>query len=199
MREDRTRLGRRRPRGGGDLDQLRHQCLDRLGKLGLELPVPWSGEAFCERLGVCLGRRIVLCPVNTTFATQAGACGLWLKLKIPSAHLFFYERATSPYHKDHVLGHEAGHAAFGDPTVEIQDEEELAALMRLSPVTVERVAGRRGYDKPRERRAEMFGTLVNDLAIRAGPIAPPPADAEAAAVLSRVYAALTCSADPDVR
>jgi hypothetical protein len=199
VRGGRTRPGRRWPRGGVDLDELRGECLSKLGELGLQLPVPWSREAFCERLGVCLGRRIVLCPVNTTFATRSGACGSWLKLKTPSAHLFFYERATSPYHKDQILGHEAGHAAFDDPTAEILDEEELAALIRLSPVTVERVAGRTSYDTPRERRAEMFGTVVNELAIRVGPVAPPTPPSEDAAVLSRLYAALTGSPDPDVR
>lgn len=180
-----------------DLDELRGECLGKLGELGLELPVPWSREAFCARLGVCLDRQIVPCPVNTTFATRSGACGLWLR--VPGADLFFYEQATSPYHKDHVLGHEAGHAAFDDPTAEILDEDELAALLRLSPVTVERVAGRTSYDTPRERRAEMFGTVVNELAVRAGPVAPPTPPSEDAAVLSRLYAALTGSPDRDGR
>jgi hypothetical protein len=169
----------------------------QLAELGLKLPVPWSREAFCERLGVCLDRQIVPCPVNSTFATRSGACGLWVR--VPGADLFFYEQTTSPYHKDHVVGHEAGHAAFDDPTAEILDEEELVALMRLSPVTVERVAGRTRYDEPRERRAEMFGTVVNELAIRAGPVAPTTVPSEAAAVLSRVSAAFTGSPDPDVR
>jgi hypothetical protein len=172
--------------------------LGKLDQLGLQLPAPWSREAFCERLGVCLDRQIVPCPVNTTSATRSGACGLWVR--VPSADLFFYEQATSPYHKDHVVGHEAGHLAFDDPTVQILDEDELAGLIGLNPVTVERVLGRNGsYDKPRERRAEMFGTVVNDLAIRAGPVAPPAAPSEAAEVLSRLYAALTGSPDPDVR
>jgi hypothetical protein len=197
VRGDRTRPGRRWPRGGMDLDELRGECLGKLGELGLELPAPFTIEAFCERLGVCLGRQIVLCPVNTTFATRSGACGLWLRIQ--GVDLFFYERATSPYHKDHVLAHEAAHVAFDDPTAEILDEDELAALMRLSPVTVERMLGRMSYDEPRERRAEMFGTVVNELAIRAGPMAPSPAPSEAAAVLSRIYAALTGSPDPDAR
>jgi hypothetical protein len=182
-----------------DLDELRGECLGKLGDLGLQLPVPWSREAFCARLGVCLDRQIVLCPVNTTFATRSGACGLWVRVRVPRVDLFFHEQATSSYHKDHVVGHEAGHAAFDDPTVEILDEDELAALIRLSPVTVERVAGRTSYDQPREGRAEMFGTVINELAIRAGPVAPPTAPSEDAAVLSRLYAALTGSPDPDVR
>jgi hypothetical protein len=197
VRGDRTRPGRRWPRGGLDLDELRGECLGKLGDLGLQLPVPFTIEAFCERLGVCTGRQVRLCPVNTTFATRSGACGLWVR--VAGADLFFHERATSPYHKDHLVAHEAGHAAFDDPTAEILDEEELAALMRLSPVTIERMAGRTHYDKPRERRAEMFSTVVNELAIRAGPVAPPPMPSEDAAVLSRVYAALTGSPDPDVR
>jgi hypothetical protein len=188
VRGDRTRPGRRWPRGGVDLHGLRGECLDKLGELGLQLPAPWSREAFCARLGGCLGRQILPCPVNTTSATRSGACGLWVR--VPGADLFFYEQATSPYHKDHVVGHEAGHLAFDDPTVEILDEDELAGLIGLNPVTVERVLGRTSYDKPRERRAEMFGTVVNELAIRAGPLAPPTVPSEAAAVLSRVYAAL---------
>jgi hypothetical protein len=194
---DRTRPGRRRPQGV-DLDQLRRECLGKLGELGLELPTPFTIEAFCARLGVCLGRQIVLCPVNTTFATSTGPCGLWVRIQ--GADLFFYEQATSSYHKDHVLAHEAGHAAFGDPSTVVLDEDELAGLVGLSPVTVQRVRGRTSYDKPRERRAEVFGTVVNELAIRAGPIAPPTAPhSEAAAVLSRLQAALTGSRDPDVR
>jgi hypothetical protein len=196
LRGDRTRPSRRWSRGGVNLDELRGECLGRLGELGLQLPAPFTIEAFCERLGGCLGRQIVLCPVNTTFATRSGACGLWVRVR--GADLFFYERATSSYHKDHVVGHEAGHAAFDDPTAEILDEDELAGLVGLNPVTVQRVLGRTSYDTPRERRAEMFGTVVNELAIRAGPVAPPTAPSEAAAVLSRVHAALTGSPDPDV-
>jgi hypothetical protein len=177
-----------------DLPQLRRECLDKLNELGLELPAPFTIEAFCERLGVCLSRQIVLCPVNTTFETTTGPCGLWVR--IPMADLFFYERATSSYHKDHVLGHEAGHAVFDDPTANVLDEDELAGLLGLNPVTVQRVLGRTSYDKPREQRAEMFGTVVNALAIRAGPVAPT-ADSEAAAVLSRLQAALTGSPNPD--
>jgi hypothetical protein len=197
VREERTRPGRRRPQGRVDLDQLRRECLERLDELGLELPAPFTIEAFCERLSACLDRQIVLCPVNTTFETSTGPCGLWLRTRF--AHFFFYEQATSPYHKDHVLAHEAGHAVFDDPSAVVLDENELAELVGLSPVTVQRVRGRTRYDKPRERRAEVFGTVINELAIRAGPVAPPTADAEAAAVLSRVQAALTGSPDPDVR
>ena len=192
---ERTRPSRRRLRGGVDLDQLRRECLDRLNELGLELPAPFTIEAFCQRLGVCLDRRIVLCPVNTTFETSTGPCGLWVRTGL--ADFFFYEQATSPYHKDHVLGHEAGHLAFDDPSGVVRDEDEFAELVGLSPVTVQRMRARTRYDRPRERRAEVFGTVVNQMAVRAGPVAPPTADAEVNAVLSRVQAALTGSSGPD--
>jgi hypothetical protein len=180
---------RRRRRGGVDVAELREACQVKLAALRLELPVPFSLEAFCEVLGARLGRQIVLCPVDT----RTGPCGLWVAL--PEAHLFFYERVTSPLHQEQIVCHEAGHAVFEDDAANVLDEEELAGLLGLDPVMVRRVLGRTSYDDEVEQRAEVFGTMIVEQAVHA-PAAPPSTDAAAVEVLHRVQAALTGSDAP---
>jgi hypothetical protein len=162
--------------------ELRKACRDKLADLRLELPVPFTIEAFCEALGARLGRQIVLCPVDT----RTGPCGLWVALE--DVHLFFYERVTSPLHQEQIVCHEAGHAVFEDDAANVLDDEELAGLLGLDPVMVRRVLGRTSYDDEVEQRAEVFGTMVVELAVHA-PAAPPSTDADP--VLHRVQAALT--------
>lgn len=53
---------------------LRERCQAKLKGLGLDLPVPFTIEAFCEALAAHLGRQIVLCPVDT----RTGPSGLWV-------------------------------------------------------------------------------------------------------------------------
>jgi hypothetical protein len=150
--------------------RLRQRCENELRKL--ELPVPFTIEAFCETLGNRLGRPIVLCPVDT----RTGPCGLWVAL--PKIHLFFYERDTTPLHKALILGHEAGHAVFEDDAANVLDEEELAGLLGLDPAMVHQVLGRTSYDDEVEQRAEVFGRLVVERAARDAAPTPRPATQE---------------------
>jgi hypothetical protein len=189
---DRAGSGRKRPRGGVSLTKLRRRCQAKLAELDLELPVPFTMEGFLQALGARFGRRIVLCPVDT----RTGPCGLWVAT--PSTFYFFYERATSGLHKDQILGHEAGHVAFEDASAHVLNQEELAGLLGLDAAMVRRVLGRTNYEDQEEQRAEVFGTVVLERAVRAVPAAPPPTDPEVAEVLRRVQAALTGSEDPDV-
>lgn len=166
--------------------RLRQRCEAKLQEL--ELPVPFTIEAFCEVVGAHLGRRVVLCPVDT----RTGPCGLWVAT--PEAHLFFYERVTSPLHQEQIVCHEAGHAVFEDDAANVLDDEELAGLLGLDPVMVRRVLGRTSYDDEVEQRAEVFGTMVVEQAVHA-PAAPPSTDADAE-VLHRVQAALAAADAP---
>jgi hypothetical protein len=166
---------------------LRQRCEAKLQEL--ELPVPFTIEAFCEVVGAHLGRQVVLCPVDT----RTGPCGLWVAT--PEAHLFFYERDTTPLHKALILGHEAGHALFEDDAADVLDAEELAGLLGLNPLMVRRVLGRTSYDDEGEQRAEVFGRLVAKRAARDAPPSPRPATQELA-IVGRLESALEARRKP---
>jgi hypothetical protein len=175
-----------------EIARLRRRCQAKLDSLGLDLPVPFTAEAFCQGLGVCLGRPIMLCPVDT----RTGPCGLWVATA--STHYFFYERATSSLHKEQIVGHEAGHAVFEHASADVLDGDELAGLLDLDVQLIRQVLGRATYSRQEEREAEVFGTFVLERAVHAPPPARPSARPEDAAVLERVRSALGSPADiPD--
>jgi len=189
---DRPTWGRERPRGVA-LGRLRRHCQAKLQELHLDLPVPFTIEAFCQALGARLGRQIVLCPVDT----RTGPCGLWVATD--TTDYFLYERATTPLHREQIVGHEAGHRVFNHRSAEVM-HDELAELLDLNVELVRQVLGRTAYSDQEEQVAEVFGTLVVEQAVRAVvPVRQPP-DPEIAAVLDRVQTALTGSDNaPDDR
>src|SRR5688500_4507371 len=81
--------------------ELRARCEARLR--ALDLPAPFSAQAFCDRLAARRGRPILLQPI----ANQAGSWGLWVAT--PTADYIFYEQETSPLHQEHIILHEACH------------------------------------------------------------------------------------------
>jgi hypothetical protein len=188
---DPPKRGRERPRGVA-LGRLRRRCQARLDALGLDLPVPFTIEAFCEDLGRRLGRQIVLCPVDT----YTGSCGLWVATD--TTDYFFYEGTTTPLHKEVIVGHEAGHLVFGHSSADVMPEE-LAGLLGLDVALVRHVLGRTSYSTEEEQEAEVFGTVLLEQAVRAAAPARHPASPEDAEVLHRVQAALTGLNDPHGR
>lgn len=184
MTGEQTASGGARSSSRAELARLRRRCQAKLDSLGLDLPVPFTAEAFCQGLGVCLGRPIVLCAVDT----RTGPCGLWVATV--STHYFFYERATSSLHKEQIVGHEAGHAVFEHASADVLDGDELAGLLGLDVQLVRQVLGRNAYSMQEEREAEVFGTFVLERAVHAPPPAQPPVRPEDAAVLERVRSAL---------
>jgi hypothetical protein len=175
-----VRVGRR----GVPLSVLWQRCEAKLQELDLNLPVP-TIEAFCEAVGVRLGRRIELHPADT----PVGMCGLWVEY--PDCDVFYYERATTPWHQALILGHEIAHLVFGHRSAKVT-REVLAKLLGLDVRLVQRVLARTcPYTDDEEYVADVFGTLVASRAVRAVVPAQQPTDPGAAEVLGRLDAALT--------
>jgi hypothetical protein len=178
---DRPTGGRERPRGVA-LGRLRRHCQAKLQELHLDLPVPLTTEAFCQALGVRLGRQIVPCPVDT----RTGPCGLWVATA--TADYFFYERATTRLHQLLIVSHEAGHRVFDHHSADVM-YGELAGLLGLNVDLVRRVLGRTSYTTTEEQEAEVFGRLIVERAGGDSHPASRPATAEAA-IVGRLESAL---------
>jgi hypothetical protein len=175
-----VRVGRR----GVPLGVLWQRCEAKLQELDLNLPVP-TIEAFCDAVGAALGRRIELRPADT----PVGMCGLWVEY--PDCDLFYYERATTPWHQALILGHEIGHLVFGHRSAKAT-REVLAKLLGLDVRLVQGVLARTSpYTDDEECLADVFGTLVASRAVRAVVPAQQPTDPAAAEVLDRLRASLT--------
>jgi len=187
---ERTGPGRERSCGGVSLNRLRRRCEAKLQALGLELPVPFDIEVFCQALGARRGRRIVLGPVDT----WTGPCGLWVATD--TTDYFLYERATSRLHQDLIVLHEVGHLVCEHRSAELLDGE-MAGVLGFDPELVTRVLGRMSYSSQEEQEAEVLASLVLMRAVR-DPLPSRPADPELAAKLDRVQAALRGSNDADV-
>jgi hypothetical protein len=181
-------MGRQQPRGL-TLRRLQRRCQAKLDELQLEFPIPFSIQGFCQLLGQRFGRQIMASPVDT----RTGPCGLWVATV--DTDYFFYEQATTALHQQLIVGHEAGHLVLGHDSVEVM-HDELAGVLGLKPALVQRMLARKSYSTPEEQEAEVFGTLVVQQAVHAVVRARQPADPAAAAVLDRVQAALTGSAEP---
>jgi hypothetical protein len=162
-----------------ELTRLRRRCETKLQ--GLDMPAPFSVDAFCQALGARRGRPIRLLPVDT----RTGPCGLWVATA--TVDYLFYEQATTPLHQDQIRLHELGHLIFNHHSAEVLDDE-FARLLGLDVELVRRVLSRTRYSTEEEQEAEVFATLVLERAARDPP--PRPADPEVAAVLDRVQAAL---------
>lgn len=84
--------------------QLRYQCRRLLRDL--QLPQPFSVEALIKRLAVQRGRPLHVRPLPGD-PIPGGPYGLWLVTA--DADCIFYERRTSPLHREHIVLHEIGH------------------------------------------------------------------------------------------
>src|SRR6266540_2516255 len=81
--------------------KLVEQCQARLQ--GLEIPHPFTIEAFCRSVARHRGRPLHLHPLPgpTRF------CGLWVAT-LAADHVW-YEPASSPFHRRHLILHELSH------------------------------------------------------------------------------------------
>jgi hypothetical protein len=88
-----------------------------------------------------------------------GPCGLWIAGG--SADYVFFDSATSPVHQQALIGHEFGHMLFDDDSTAADVEEVARMLMPdLDTRFVSRLLARTTYEQHRERRAEMFASVV---------------------------------------
>jgi hypothetical protein len=84
-----------------DLRAVRRRCESTLRDVSV--PSPFDVRAFTATVSSRRGRPIHLLPKSA----RLGPCGVWLAM--PSADYVFFENATSPLHREHIILHELGH------------------------------------------------------------------------------------------
>jgi hypothetical protein len=79
---------------------------------------------------------------------------------MPSADYVFFENATSPLHREHIILHELGHLLRDHAPKEIIDNRVLRLLLPTLDIDViRRVMGRTSYSAVEEQEAEMIASL----------------------------------------
>jgi hypothetical protein len=140
--------------------QVRRTCETML--LALDLPVPFTVDAFCVNLGSARGRpvRLRAIPVEVD-----APCGLWVSTD--EADYVFHQAGTSPLHQEHIILHELAHMIFdhtrgGDSSDDLRRE----LFPDLDPDVVSRVLARTSYDSLQEQQAETLADLIGAQAHR---------------------------------
>jgi hypothetical protein len=131
------------------------------------------------------GRPIHLLPKSA----PVGPCGVWLAM--PSADYVFFENATSPLHREHIILHELGHLLRDHAPTEVIDDRALRLLLpTLDLDVIRRVIGRTSYSAVEEQEAEMIASLVLDrVEFRTAP-RDIVSDSEVAVVIGRLESTL---------
>ncbi|NUR63591.1 MAG: hypothetical protein HOV87_33760 [Catenulispora sp.] len=122
----------------------------------LELPEPFSAEAFVARLAADRGRPIDLVPVTSRPRLP---CGLLVTLEHTDVIVYFAD--TAALHREHIILHEAAHLLCGhDQAAPLQTGSAAELFPTLSSGLVQRVLGRTAYNAPQEREAELVASLI---------------------------------------
>jgi hypothetical protein len=110
---------------------------------------------------------------------------------MPSADYVFFENATSPLHREHIILHELGHLLRDHAPTEVIDDRALRLLLpTLDLDVIRRVIGRTSYSAVEEQEAEMIASLVLDrVELRAAP-RDIVSDSEVAVVIGRLESTL---------
>jgi hypothetical protein len=138
-------------RGRSALVRRCRETVDRL-----ELPQPFSAEAFVARLAAERDRPIELVPVA---ARPRVPCGLLVTLERADVIVYFAD--TAAVHREHIILHEAAHLLCGhDQAAPLQTGSAAELFPTLSSGLVQRVLGRTAYDALQEREAELVASLI---------------------------------------
>lgn len=136
-----------------NMKTLRQRCEQLLNEI--DLPDPFTVPAFAATISHRRGRPLRLLAKSSPL----GPCGLWIAL--PDADVVFYEAATSPLHRDHIIVHELAHLLAAHEPTETPDAELLRDLLpRLDPAVVRHVLARTTYSAVEEQEAEILASLV---------------------------------------
>lgn len=134
---------------------VRRRCAVALHDV--EVPDPFSLDAFCELLEMKRGRGLHLHPFRVS-GVGTVPCGVYLSTK-DDDHIFFDAR-TSPLHRDHIVLHEISHMLL-DHGTDRRLHETLGRLMpSIDQRTLETVLGRTSYSTQQEQEAETLATLI---------------------------------------
>jgi hypothetical protein len=133
------------------LKLLQKRCEALIQELGV--PVPCEAHAFCQALAARRGRPIVVRPI----ALPPGVSGLWYAT--PTTDFILYERATSGWHQQMIILHEAGHIAWEHQPAHTSPVE-FPMSGDLPADTADSALHRAGYSRQEEQEAETFATVV---------------------------------------
>lgn len=166
--------------------RLRRHCEQRLRDI--EVPQPFSVDAFRESLADQRGRAVHLHPLPGSGETGS-PCGAWVSTA--EADHVFYEPATSPLHREHIICHELAHMLCGHrmpSDTQGMDPQEL--LPHLDPALVHHMLARTSYTAEQEQEAEMLASMILEHAGRSPASPPGDVEPEVAPVLDRIEQAL---------
>ncbi|MFG2059411.1 hypothetical protein ACGFI9_35910 [Micromonospora sp. NPDC048930] len=133
----------------------------KLRELTLELPSPFSADALCAVVSRQRNRPIVILEVDNVDADAP--CGLWIETDTAD-YVMVAEGATKT-HRDHIVLHELAHLLYDHQGALGKDYLHLS-FPNLSPAVIRRALGRGSYDAHEEREAEVFASVVMELAVR---------------------------------
>ncbi|MFF7976215.1 hypothetical protein [Streptomyces sp. NPDC007905] len=132
----------------------------------LDIPSPFSADAFVDELSVRRGRpiRIHTVPIGSAIS----ACGLWIAADTHDT-IYVEEKATK-FHQEHIVLHEVGHILWDH---RITDQETRGALSTLlpsiSPDMISRLLARTNYSTEQEQEAELLASLIHSTASMRAP------------------------------
>ena len=132
---------------------MRARCEARLSTL--DLPDPFSPEAFCRTLSEERHRPIILHPLHI----GGGLYGAW----VPTAttDLIFFEQDTSVLHQQHICLHELSHLICGHESEAAADARFASLLFpHLDPDAVRRMLKRAAHSSDQELEAETLASLI---------------------------------------
>ena len=133
--------------------QVRQRC-ERLLK-DVSVPDPFDAETFRDVVANRRGRPIRMIPREQ----MAGPCGVLVSMT--HTDYVFFDSATSPVHRDHIVAHELGHLLCDHVPRQRVGEDLIRTLMPdLDPAMVRRVLARTTYDDVDELEAEIVASLV---------------------------------------
>ncbi len=140
--------------------KLVERCQARLQ--GLEIPRPWSIEAFRRSVSRHRGRPLHLHPLPGPTGPE-GLCGLCVATE--GADHVWFQPGTSPLHQDHIILHEFAHLICGHQVID--DDVALRRLFPdLDPDLVRGVLGRGSFSSEQEQEAEILADMIMQEAAR---------------------------------
>ena len=124
----------------------------------IEVPDPFDIQAFCDGIAARRGRALYLHSVQGFSGVEA-PCGIWIASE--AGDHIFYEAATSPLHRDHIILHEISHMLLNHTLAFDGVGPGVAGLFPdIDPDVVAGFLARAGYGSDDERDAERLASLI---------------------------------------
>ncbi|MEU1906557.1 hypothetical protein [Streptomyces hygroscopicus] len=124
----------------------------------IDIPDPFDIQVFCDKIAKQRGRALYLHSIPGISGTDA-PCGIWIATE--AGDHIFYEAATSPLHRDHIILHEIGHMLLEHSTLIDGGRPGASTVFSgIDPATVTSLLTRASYATEDERDAERLAGLI---------------------------------------